>query len=44
MLTGIQQADISRIERAQRDPSTRTLLRIARALRTTPAALLDGIE
>lgn len=35
---------INRIELGKRDPSTHTLLRLARALGTTPADLLREIE
>ena len=34
----------SRIERGRIDPGVRMLARIARALHTTPAALLEGID
>lgn len=33
-----------RVERGKIDPGTRMLTRVARALRTTPAALLEGVE
>lgn len=37
-------AYISRVESGQHNPSTTTLLRIARSLGVRPAELLDGIE
>ena len=41
---GITLAHINRLENARRDPGTKTLTRIARALGTTPSELLRGIE
>lgn len=41
--TGLDRAAISFLERAERSPDLWTLVRIARALRTTPSAMLDGI-
>ncbi len=43
LASGIPQAHYSRIETGKRDPGIRTLLRIARALKTTPADLLHGV-
>lgn len=40
----MDQSQYSRIERARVDPSIRTLTRVARALRTTPSALLEGVR
>lgn len=40
----MDQSQYSRIERARVDPSIRTLTRVARALRTTPAQLLEGVR
>ncbi|WP_445151326.1 helix-turn-helix domain-containing protein [Baekduia sp. Peel2402] len=40
----MDQSQYSRIERARVDPSIRTLTRVARALRTTPAELLIGVQ
>lgn len=41
--TRLDRAAISFLERAERAPDLSTLVRVARALDTTPAALLDGI-
>lgn len=41
--TGLDRAAISFLERAERCPDLSTLVRVARALRTTPSRLLDGI-
>ena len=43
-LSGVDLKHINRIELAKRDPSTHTLLRLARALGTTPSDLLRDIE
>jgi transcriptional regulator with XRE-family HTH domain len=40
----MDQSQYSRIERARVDPSIRTLTRVARALRTTPAELLADVR
>jgi DNA-binding XRE family transcriptional regulator len=40
----MDQSQYSRIERARVDPSVRTLVRVARALRTTPGELLAGVR
>lgn len=41
---GVDLSYLNEIENSKRDPSVTTLLKIARALGTTPAALLDGVE
>jgi transcriptional regulator with XRE-family HTH domain len=41
--TRLDRAAISFLERAERAPDLSTLVRVARALATTPAALLEGI-
>ncbi|HEX3693704.1 MAG TPA: helix-turn-helix transcriptional regulator [Solirubrobacteraceae bacterium] len=41
--TGLDRAAISFLERAERSPDLSTLVRVARALGTTPAAMLEGI-
>jgi transcriptional regulator with XRE-family HTH domain len=41
--TKLDRAAISFLERAERAPDLSTLVRVARALDTTPAGLLDGI-
>ena len=43
-LSGVDLSHINNLENAHRDPTTGMLLRLARALGTTPSALLDGIE
>lgn len=43
-LSGVDLAHVNRIEAARRDPSTRVLVRLARALRTTAAELLRDID
>jgi transcriptional regulator with XRE-family HTH domain len=43
-LSGVDLAHVNRIEAARRDPSTRILVRLASALRTTAADLLSGVE
>jgi transcriptional regulator with XRE-family HTH domain len=42
--SGVDLSHLNKIENARRDPTTRTLLRLARALHTTPADLLRDIE
>jgi transcriptional regulator with XRE-family HTH domain len=42
--SGVDLSHVNNLENAHRDPSTKVLLRLARALRTTPAELLRGIE
>jgi transcriptional regulator with XRE-family HTH domain len=41
--SGIHNTEISRIERGLRDPRMSTLIRLARALKTAPSRLLDGV-
>lgn len=41
--SGLDLSFLNEIENGKRDPSTFTLLRIARVVGSTPAALLDGI-
>src|SRR6202161_4181408 len=41
--TGLDRAAISFLERAERAPDLSTLIRVARALQTTPAQLLSGV-
>jgi transcriptional regulator with XRE-family HTH domain len=43
LASGIPQAHYSRIETGKRDPGIRTLIRIAKALKTTPAELLRNV-
>lgn len=40
----MDQSQYSRIERAEVDPSIRTMTRVARALQVTPAQLMHGVE
>lgn len=40
----LHRTEISLLERAARDPRLSTIVRIARALKIRPAALLDGIR
>lgn len=42
--SGADRGYISRLERGQLNPSASTVLRLARVLRTTPAALFEGVE
>ena len=42
--SGVDLAQISRAERGKTHVRTDTLIRLARALRTTPSELLRGIE
>jgi transcriptional regulator with XRE-family HTH domain len=44
MAADMDQSQYSRIERAEVDPSVRTLARVARALQVTPAQLMEGVE
>jgi transcriptional regulator with XRE-family HTH domain len=44
LASGIPQAHYSRIETGKRDPGIRTLMRIAAALKTTPADLLRDVH
>jgi DNA-binding XRE family transcriptional regulator len=39
--SGVQQGEISRIERGKRDPQVSTLIRLAQALEMPPGRLLD---
>lgn len=41
---GLHPTEISRLERAARDPRLATIIRLARALEVTPAELLTGIS
>lgn len=40
---GLSLSDVGRIERAQRDPGVRVLVKLAKGLGVMPADLLDGI-
>lgn len=42
--SGFHPTEISRLERAAREPRLGTVVRLARALGVKPARLLDGIE
>lgn len=42
--SGIHSSEISRIERAVREPRLLTLVRLARALRVTPSELLERVR
>lgn len=44
LASGTPQAHYSRIETGKRDPGIRTLMRIAAALKTTPADLLRDVQ
>jgi transcriptional regulator with XRE-family HTH domain len=44
LASGVPQGHYSRIETGKHDPGIRTLMRIARALHTTPADLLHGMS
>jgi transcriptional regulator with XRE-family HTH domain len=44
LASGVPQGHYSRIETGKHDPGIRTLIRIAQALRTTPADLLQGVS
>lgn len=41
---GMQTSYYSRLERAAVEPGIRTLARVARALKVTPAQLMEGVE
>jgi transcriptional regulator with XRE-family HTH domain len=41
---GMQTSYYGRLERAVIEPGVRTVARVARALETTPAQLMDGVE
>jgi transcriptional regulator with XRE-family HTH domain len=43
VLSGLHRTEISLLERAGREPRLTTIVRIARALKVLPAALLEGI-
>jgi transcriptional regulator with XRE-family HTH domain len=43
-ISGVDLSHINKIENTRRDPTTNMLLRLARALGTTPADLLRDIE
>lgn len=40
----LHRTEISLLERAGREPRLSTIVRLARALKTTPSELLDGIR
>jgi len=40
----LHRTEVSLLERARRDPRLNTLVKLARALGVTPAALLDGVK
>ena len=40
----LHRTEISLLERAGRDPRLNTIVRLARALKITPALLLDGVK
>jgi len=42
-LTGLHPTEISRIERAVREPRLSTIVRLAKALGIKPSDLLDGV-
>lgn len=42
--SGVTRRMIQGVEREGRNPSLLTIVKLARALNTTPSALLDGIE
>lgn len=44
LAAGMHPSQYGRIERAEVDPSIRTMARVARALQVTPAQLLEGVE
>lgn len=41
--SGVHMTEVSRIERAARDPKVSTVIRLARAVEVPPAALLEDI-
>jgi transcriptional regulator with XRE-family HTH domain len=43
-LTGLHPTEISRLERAVREPRLSTIVRLAQALAIKPSDLLDGIR
>jgi transcriptional regulator with XRE-family HTH domain len=42
--SGLHPTEVSRLERAVREPRLRTIVRLARALGVRPGDLLDGIS
>jgi transcriptional regulator with XRE-family HTH domain len=44
LASGVPQGHYSRIETGKHDPGVRTLMRLAAALKTTPAELLAGVS
>jgi transcriptional regulator with XRE-family HTH domain len=44
LASGLHRTEISLLERAGRDPRLSTIVRLARALGTKPASLLDQID
>jgi transcriptional regulator with XRE-family HTH domain len=42
-LCDLDTSEISRLERARRDPRLSTIIKVAKALEVAPARLLDGI-
>lgn len=40
---GVHTSEVSRVERAERDPRLSTIVKLANALQTPPGRLLDGI-
>lgn len=43
-VSGLSLSDVGRIERAERDPGVRVLVRLARGLDMTAAQLLDDVR
>lgn len=43
-LSGVDLASVGRIERAERDPGVRTILKLARGLGVPPQVLFAGLE
>ncbi|MFP5364893.1 MAG: helix-turn-helix domain-containing protein [Thermoleophilia bacterium] len=43
-VSGMHFTEISRLERAQRDPRLGTIVKLARALNTTSSELLTGVD
>jgi transcriptional regulator with XRE-family HTH domain len=42
--SGLNFTEISRLERAERDPQLQTILKVARGLGVGPARLFEGVE